>query len=821
MPLKAIFVRICARARFSESERGAYASKAQDDRANMPTISLTKPQETPLQLLPNNQWDIVDASETDYRDRNNMTDRRKAPNHSLMNQKITSQIRHPDCSSNALQALPQGSQQFGAEARDQNQHGAAFNFYSSLGFFANANGPVFNGQVNMADTAQSNQPVLQRLIEKGQPEAIHDSYYREYPPRCSEDTRVSLRNDVLQWCGDPDRQQRLLWYMGPAGIGKSAIAQSVGEELEKTGHLGGTFFFSRPGQINDPATVIPTLAYQLAIRNDTYKHIVSQRLVNDPLILDKTRSTQFNKLIIEPFQLIATASDTSFQDPLLIILDGLDECKGTEAQCELVQLLLDHAGRIKQFPLLWLICSRPEWHFRTIVSDVDFPATCKKKEISIDDAEAQADARRLLEGELAKIRKHFAGFLPMDWPLGQDVDCLCKAASGHLGYVSFMARFIGDKEVGDPEKQLRICTRIASGLGVDGGTQINPLEALDRLYGRVLSDVPATVLPVTMQILSVSLSRRERGEVKYVQDQTDYLLLTQASYYGALRSLHSVLYVPPPSEASSKALQFYHASFTDFLQDPARSGKFHIRKDAELLGCAVRCIRWLGRNNYTSPNVNACVLEFAQWLPWVAARNLTNEDLTTFMDEMESFDFEKLQDPHPEHFSLFIRWLSTRLHPPLKTVIRKINFGQSLETIGTWSIELSDELSLAPADGDTGVFGAIVSFIAIAISDATVSESTEDLRMVGNFRVKESDRGLFARVVNAPDWSLAFPPSKIPLKTKSTSELMFSLFFDFAFPLSMAASIAAVLGCRHELEVFGLGPGDDFGDAPGEVHGEF
>ncbi|KAF5355921.1 hypothetical protein D9756_004379 [Leucocoprinus leucothites] len=579
-----------------------------------------------------------------------------------------SQTRRLDFSLNARQTLPKGIQTPDMEEKNHAGKPPALSLYPSLGHFANASGFVINGQVNMGDTIQSNQPVLQRLIDKGNPRAIHDSDYREYPPRCSENTRASLRNEVLQWRGNPNREQRLMWYMGPAGIGKSAIAQSIAEELEETGHLGGTFFFSRPGQINDPATVIPTLAYQLAMRNNTYKQIVNQRLADDLLILNKNRSTQFKKLIIEPFQIIATAPDASLQDPLLIILDGLDECKGTEAQCELVQLLLDHAGRIQQFPLLWLIYSRPEWHLRTIVSDVDFPAACEKKEISVNDAEAQADARRLLEGELAKIRKQFAGFLPADWPPRQDVDRLCKAASGHLGYVSFMARFIGDKEVGNPEKQLRICTRVASGFGVDGGTQVNPLEALDRLYGRVLSDVPATVLPITMQILSASLNHW-RGSVNLVQNQADYLLLTQASYYGALKSLHSVLNVPHSSEASSKALQFYHASFTDFLRDPARSGKFHISEATEDLDIAVRCIRWLGKHNNTSPIVNANVLGVASSFPWYIARHLTNEHLTTFMDEMESFDFENLQDPDPEYFAEFIHWLITQT-PPNKLLVR-------------------------------------------------------------------------------------------------------------------------------------------------------
>ncbi|KAF5355912.1 hypothetical protein D9756_004376 [Leucocoprinus leucothites] len=663
-----------------KSEREAYPSKAQDDDANKLVISPTKHQGTPLQL---------DVNEADRRDiiENIKAERHKGKCPHYL--EITSQTQHLDFSLSALQALPKNCQQSGAEARNQSQHDAgkppAPSLCPAVGPFANASGFVINGHVNMVDTVLSNQPVLQRLAEKGRPEAIHNSYYREYPPRCSENTRASLRNDVLQWHGNPNREQRLLWYMGPAGIGKSAIAQSIAEELEKTGHLGGTFFFSRPGQISDPATVIPTLAYQLAMRNNTYKQIVSQRLVDDLWILNKNRSTQFSKLIIEPFQIIATISNNSLQDPLLIILDGLDECKGTEEQCELVQLLLDHAGRIKQFPLLWLICSRPEWHFRTIVSDIDFPAVCGKKEVSVNDVEAQADARHLLERELSKIRKQYEGFLPADWPPRQSVDRLCRAASGHLGYVSFMARFIGSKEVGDPEKQFRICTRIASGLGVDGGAQVNPLEALDRLYSRVLSDIPATVLPVTMQILSANLNYWDREHIRHVRDQADYLLLTQAAYYGALRSLHSVLYIPLPSEASSKGLRFHHASFADFLRDPARSGKFHISRDTEDLDSVVRCIRWLGKHNNTCSNVNTRVLYLARCLPWDIAPYLNSGHSTTFIDEMRSFDFEKLQDPPSGIFVPFIRWLSTKA-PPHELLVRLVD-KPPVGTFRTLSVE--------------------------------------------------------------------------------------------------------------------------------------
>ncbi|KAJ3561932.1 hypothetical protein NP233_g9887 [Leucocoprinus birnbaumii] len=476
-------------------------------------------------------------------------------------------------------------------------HAASTNFHSISGVFANANTPIFNGPVNMFDMNQpvDQHPAIRLLAEKAKPEALHNSSFREYAAKCSENTRVSIRRDIVKWRGNPNRQSRLRWYMGTAAIGKSAIADSVAAELDETGLLGATFFFSRPGQIDDPDTVIPTLVYQLALMNDQYKRIITKILVGDPLLLAKNRATQFKKLIVEPFQEIMALDSSAIDNPLLMILDGLDECKGCEAQCELVQLILDHVRHFRHFPLVWLLLSRPEWHLKTLISDVDFPTIFEKREISVDD-EAIADARRLIEGELAKVRVHHP-YLPSDWPAKVDVDLLCKAASGHLGYASFMARFISDKELADPERQLLICIRVASGLGVDQGTRINPLEALDRLYHRVLIDVPTNALPTAMKIFSAI----QYTTLRYAKDHASFLFLTKSQLYQALRQLHAVIYVPPTNEATSQRLRFFHASFSDFLFDPIRSGKFHLSQRTMYYDIVVQSLRWIERHGDELP----------------------------------------------------------------------------------------------------------------------------------------------------------------------------------------------------------------------------
>ncbi|KAJ3555149.1 hypothetical protein NP233_g12275 [Leucocoprinus birnbaumii] len=420
--------------------------------------------------------------------------------------------------------------------------------------------------------------------------------------------------------------------MGPAAIGKSAIADIIATELEEASLLGGSFFFSRPGQIDDPATVIPTLAYQLALMNAHYKRIITELLVDDPLLLTKNRAIQFKKLIVEPFQTIMGLDSSTVDNPLLIILDGLDECKG-------------------------------QWHLKTLVSDVDFLSTVEKREISVDDEEAIADARCLLEGELAKVRKQYP-YLSSDWPAREDVDRLCKAASGHLGYASFMVRFISDKETADPERQLLICIRVASGLGVDQGTCVNPLEALDCLYHRVLSDVPTDLLPTAMKLFGVI---QNSSTLRYTREFASFLLLTEGQVYQALRQLHAVVYVPTANHASSQRLRFFHASFSDFLFDPIRSGKFHLSQSTMCYDVVVQSLRWTERHGdelSTDFVVQVMfVAQHCQFVPWALCSTVEGSNLLSLMTELAAFDFgllTKLQ-PDPVPFTRFMEWLLVKV----------------------------------------------------------------------------------------------------------------------------------------------------------------
>lgn len=429
--------------------------------------------------------------------------------------------------------------------------------------------------------------VFHLLAQKSLPGATLDSSARYYVPRCHPDTRKSLRYRITKWVADTNRHWKMLWVSGFAGVGKSAIAQTVAEEMQRLGRLGAVFFFSRSNGLGDPDRVIPTIAYQLAVLLPEYKRIITQRIADDPLILEKTMRFQFKALIVEPFQTLVAQNPRIIRDPLLVVVDGLDECDSMEAQCEFVELVNTHA-QSDGCPLLWMICSRPEWHLKSVFSDADFHITCGREEVSIDDSEAQQDVARILRAEFEKIRRKYSNQLSSDWPPEAHLRRIAVAASGHLGFASFIVRFIGDQEYSDPSGQLDVCLKFLGGFGES--ISVNPLHALDLLFRQILSNVPTNILATTMRILGLMIFSPHREFC--AQNQANFLSIDQALFYRSLRQLHSVLDVPSSSEAYIFPTRVYHASFSDFLRDPRRSRKFAINESRVWYDVAVQSLYW-------------------------------------------------------------------------------------------------------------------------------------------------------------------------------------------------------------------------------------
>jgi len=81
---------------------------------------------------------------------------------------------------------------------------------------------------------------LQALSQAISHGAMHDSSERGPPPRCHPGTRKKVADDIVQWLEDLNASTSVLWVNGRAGVGKSALMQTMAELLSANNLLSHT-----------------------------------------------------------------------------------------------------------------------------------------------------------------------------------------------------------------------------------------------------------------------------------------------------------------------------------------------------------------------------------------------------------------------------------------------------------------------------------------------------------------------------------------------------------------------------------------------------
>ena len=120
---------------------------------------------------------------------------------------------------------------------------------------------------------------------------------------------------------DQTQEPQCLWCTGPPGSGKSVLASSIIQTAQES-DLDSMFYFFRFGdQVkNNLNTLLLSLAYQIASALPEYRRRLL-RLLNDGLNVQKSASRLlWQKLFVSTFFKL------SLVRPLLIVIDGLDEC---------------------------------------------------------------------------------------------------------------------------------------------------------------------------------------------------------------------------------------------------------------------------------------------------------------------------------------------------------------------------------------------------------------------------------------------------------------------------------------------------------------
>ncbi|KAF5356279.1 hypothetical protein D9756_004368 [Leucocoprinus leucothites] len=420
--------------------------------------------------------------------------------------------------------------------------------------------PQFIDKSHTTFKTQRRKDGMQILFGFCVPEAAHDAGAREYAPRCHPGTRQGYIDKIVEWTSNPT-QQRLLWMKGPAGVGKSAVAQSCADCLS---NLGGAFFFSRPNKVTDPMRFFPSIAYQFALEHDVYRKILGKRIGKDPSLLSKSLLQQFHNLFVVPLQKMKE-SGVEFEAKVVIV-DGLDECNGHAFQCDILQIIFKSIQE-HTTPFLWAIFTRPEAHLISLLGSPTVQPLALYLELPVSSS-SNSEISLFLTDELRKIQ--LAHGLPPSWPPRGAIMTLVQLSAGLFIYSSTVVRFISDPDSLGPESQLDAVLALESDAPplIDDTFQ-HPLSELDVFYTLIMQQIPPKTLSLVQEILLLLSWHQGRKDVTVRVSKLLKLSMTQMRTM--LRPLYSVLSV---EESYLVEITFYHASFLDFLCDPKRSGQF-------------------------------------------------------------------------------------------------------------------------------------------------------------------------------------------------------------------------------------------------------
>ncbi|KAJ3568491.1 hypothetical protein NP233_g5668 [Leucocoprinus birnbaumii] len=268
------------------------------------------------------------------------------------------------------------------------------------------------------------------LLEAATPEAAFDSDARRYAPSCYPGTREQYIQDLTSWASTSyEGKPMIYWMKGPAGVGKSAIAQTCAEELQRMEQpeLGAAFFFSVNG-CSDDTRLFPILAYQLSTLFPDYRRILDTKIQNDKTLLKKRISRQFESLVISPLRDLEKQG--SRIGKRTIIIDGLDECESEDAQSEILQII-GESVRDQTTPFCWAIFSRPNPCIEAAFSLISALIPCHIVWLPISRSVDQ-EIELYLKGGFANILRHRNMPTMLPWPDDEHIQNLWTLRMDYL-----------------------------------------------------------------------------------------------------------------------------------------------------------------------------------------------------------------------------------------------------------------------------------------------------------------------------------------------------------------------------------------------------
>ncbi|KAJ7279874.1 hypothetical protein C8J57DRAFT_117471 [Mycena rebaudengoi] len=328
--------------------------------------------------------------------------------------------------------------------------------------------------------------ILERNISGG---SLYNSEQRFPPPRCHQDTRIAVQDMLQAWADEGDQAPSVMWLYGPAGSGKSALAQTMAEKWAAEDALSTAAFFFARWRVGGSSgiSLFPTIAYQLALQIPQLRTAIGIAVEADPAICNKTIEEQAHAFLVNPLKQL----DIDVQKRYLVIIDGLDECDGKPMQSRIITIISRMLVK-NHLPIRFLICSRPEPNIRETFDSLPFNAHFRR--LVLDGTfNPGRDILHYLRDCFSEIQQrrlpnHFE--TGATWPSERDLDILVQKSSGQFIYAATVIKFV-DNEYCHPVEQLKLVLALST-----SETSTTVLPDLDALYTFILTTNPNVSLLV-------------------------------------------------------------------------------------------------------------------------------------------------------------------------------------------------------------------------------------------------------------------------------------------------------------------------------------
>ncbi|KAF7368291.1 hypothetical protein MVEN_00150100 [Mycena venus] len=420
------------------------------------------------------------------------------------------------------------------------------------------------------------------LLEKLSP--VPGSSYNESGVQgnegCMPGTRVGVLAELMAWATDP-KSPPIYLLTGMAGTGKSAIARSFAQLLDRRMLLGASFFCSRSSEArSNVGSIIPSLAFHLAWHSEAYARALIGAIKTNPGVTFNLRVAdfQFTTLMLQPSQSLHQA-----QAPILV-MDALDECSSIDAIQALLKVLIHSTG----VQLKFFITSRPEPHV-----NMEFRPEVLARRLRLHDIEhdiVTADISKYLRKNLHDVASRIN--IP-GWPSDSDLEELVKRAGGLFIFAFTAIQYLSGKLFSRDEIQNRL-QNILHGIPTK-----NQTAGVDTLYDQIFDNAWNGIEPdektARQRALTTIICLREPLPLSAI---AGLLAENPDNLESSLADFHSVLDIPAALEAP---VLIFHASFPDYITNNLRSGRNMLDVPAHNAMLAIQCINCM--NSYLRQNL--------------------------------------------------------------------------------------------------------------------------------------------------------------------------------------------------------------------------